>query len=501
MDPDITAEQLMQIGERELASGTSLKKVQELISQAADTLGFPASPGGGLGEAFKLRIEARREAAKVGPTERVAERGRGSAAMQTILNLFSAGQMGSLIDRFGPEGTSGEEFRAGMRDLRIAEPIRTAATEMGASLALPVGGGLLGRAQSLPARMGLGGAVGGVTAGLFGFGEAEGTLPERVEAGARSVGPGVLFGMASGALVRPFVRSGQITGRAVRSNRAANVRLGRELQETTGLSRDINPQLAAARAETQRVSREFFQPLDESFPAVTDPEVLDFMEFVTSAPDTRGAIRAVSSDLLVPGTNATEAVIQRHRPPSFSELQRLRDRLWKNPRTRDSGDELQGIMEEVFPGFREGQIQFRAAKDIEDAFFLGSGEMTSTFRGVKIKVARADQLERALAELPPESHEAFRTGLLQRTINRISRPETGSASEVKLLRDLIDDVDTNGKLRALFPNDRLAEEFQSLVRQEKSARILRRALIRAGVLAGGGIAIGGGIALGAAIIE
>lgn len=501
MDPEITAEQLMQIAEAELASGKSLKEVQGLINQAAETLGLGSGPGGGLGEALRLRLEARREAAKVGPTERVAERGRASALAQTVLNTLSFGQMGSILERLDLPGTSGEEFRAGMRDLRIAEPIRTGATELGAGLAVPVGGGLMNVGRTLGTRVAGGALAGGAISGLFGFGEASGTTPERLEEAARAVPPGALFGGIAGAFARPTRATMEVTGRAARTNRAANVRLGRELQETTGLSRDINPQLTAARAETQRVSREFFQPLDRSFPTVTDPEILDFMEFVTNTPDTRATVRAVSSDLLVPGTNATEAVIQRHRPPSFSELQRLRDRLWKNPRTRDSGDELQGIMEEVFPGFREGQIQFRAAKDIEDAFFLGSGEMTSTFRGVKIKVARADQLERALDELPVESHEAFRTGLLQRTINRISRPETGAASEVKLLRDLIDDVDTSGKLRDLFPNDRLAEEFQSLVRQEKSARILRRALIRAGIAVGGAVALGGAFRLGQEIIE
>ena len=486
MDPEITVEQLMQIAERQF-TGDNLEEVQGLLDQAAKTLGLGSGPGGGLGEAFKLRLEAREGAARGEAIARVAERGRVSAGVQTILNTLSFGQMGSLIDRFGPEGTSGEEFRRGMQDVRLAQPIPTAATELATGAA--IGGPALAARSGLLARMGLGGVAGGTVSGLFGFGEAAGTLPERIEEGARSVGPGMAFGALTGAFIRPTVRTAQVGGRAVRGRRAANIRLGRELQEKAGVTRDINPQLARAQAETERVSREFFQPLDEAFPQVTDPDVLEFLDFARETPEMRGPLRAIAPE-----------VARDQRPISFSELQDFRDRLWKKgSATKDSGDELQSIMEEVFPGFREGNAQFRAAKDIEDAFLLGSGEMNSTFRGVKIKVDRADRLERALAELPPESHEAFRTGLLQRTINRISRPERGAASQVELLRELIDDVDTNGKLRDLFPNDRLAEEFMSLVRQEVSARILRKALIRAGIIGAGGLLLGGAAAVGASL--
>ena len=502
MDPDITAEQLMQMAEAELAQpGAKLAEVQGKLDQAAKALGLGSGPGGGLGEALRLRVEARREGARVDPMLRVAEQGRTSAAMTTFLNTLTLGQMGGLLERFGPEGTSGEEFREGMRDIRTAQPIPTAATELGTGLALPVGGSLMNVGRTLGTRVAGGAVTGGAMSGLFGFGEASGTTPERLEEAAGAVIPGAVFGGVAGAFARPTRATGEVSGRAFRGRRGANKQLGSELQETTGLSRDINPQLAAARAETKRVSEEFFQPLDEAFPEVRDPQIDEFMEELTNSPDARSTVRAVSADLLVPAENASEAVVARSRGPSFDELQDLRNRLWRQNSTRDSGDELQGIMEEVFPRFREGNARFRAAKDIEDAFALGSGEISRTFRGERIRVGSVAQVDEALRVLPVESHEAFRTGLLQRTINRISRPETGVASDVRMLRELIDDVDTNGKLRGLFPNDRLAEEFQSLVRQEKSARILRRALVRAGIGAVQIAALGAALTAGAALLD
>ena len=472
MDP----EQLMLLADQALADGNPLEEVIELVRGKAQREGL----GGDLGTAFRNRVESRQLAEEAETISRVAERGKGVNAAIMALNALTFGQMGSVIDLLDKPGTSGEVFREAVREIRETQPVPAAAAELGGGVVAPGGGIMaLGRRGGRAATVAGGAVAGGGVAGLMGFGEASGTIPERISAGAEQAPAGMLFGGGVAGVLEPFSRTR--FGRAASGRRRVGPRIAGELEETTGLSRDINTARATARAETERVSQEFFAPLDEQFPAVTNQSVREFMEEITKTPDARSAVRAVSSDLLVPGEKAAEAVLERHRPPSFSELRKIRDRLWKNDRTRNEGDELQQIMLDTFPGFREGNAAFRAAKDIEDALALGGGEMTTTFRGERIRTNTPANVQEAFRILPPESHEAFRTGLLQKTLNRLVGAEAGAGKDINLLRSLIDDVNTEGRLRRLFPADASAEEFVRLVRAEASGRAIRRALRYAGI--------------------
>jgi hypothetical protein len=422
-----------------------------------------------------------------------------------------------------------EASRARIENLREVAPGATLLSEIAGGVGVPVGGGI-GIARGLIGRgvpHVLAGAAGGTGAGLLagglvGAGEAEGgpleRLPEAgIGAGIGAVAGGLLGGATSAAApvvgraarwlgreLTPTVRPGMAVAKeaaraeavasrelAGQSRRGQRIAVG--LAETSGAQKPtVRAAVEAEEAGIREVREQMYRPLEEQFGKMDMPEVQE----VLAHPDIRPTVARVVPDI-------------DSRPPSFKELQEVRQRLLKqieaaqpvtdragvriNPgrpaqleRYTSARARLTDAMEEVVPGYREANAAYNSVRGTKRAFDRGRSMYGQRFT--------PDEIEMALADLPDEVHrQAFRDGMVMRWVDALNSREGVSPAAAKRIMEAGPSM--RGRLRAMFPDDTSWDEFQRLVATEENAlrftqatrRLVRLAWVTGG-FAGGGFA-------------
>lgn len=319
-------------------------------------------------------------------------------------------------------GRARERLTASREELGTAGTL--GAQALGIAPTLLVGGGpaarFIQRGGNVLLRGGRAGLVSGgagaAEGGIFGLTTAEGDVGERLPAAAKGAATGGLLGTALGGLGGAAVglaRGAGRFGRKVlptpqgelrRSAVAFSEQLGRTpgqfRRELSELGREVpgvRPTLAdldddlrkiaqeavreapftraqggvvrqvIARADDEAFSkakRRIFQPLEERVDRVPDADLIEFLKSGDMAPFTR----EVSQDLIG----------QTSRPPSFRELQSIRNKLEREIRRRGDDpavfdeikplkDTLDELMEDAVPGFAEANRRFRSVLKFRDA--------------------------------------------------------------------------------------------------------------------------------------
>lgn len=198
-------------------------------------------------------------------------------------------------------------------------------------------------------------------------------------------------------------------------------RLADDMRGGSGLTRTYLESLDAAEGAIDRVRAQYFKPLEELYPAVDDPRISEVLQL----PEVREVI----------GERA-QGVLDGERLPSFMDLQRAMFRLRDKARKagaemefelareyREANRRLVDAMGDAMEEFRPGQQAYRIASKTVDAHELGR----------KMANKPASDVIRTLRDLPEESHDAFRQGLLDRWEHRLGQRETGSGAATSIM--------------------------------------------------------------------
>lgn len=258
---------------------------------------------------------------------------------------------------------------------------------------------------------------------------------------------------------------------------ARGERLVRALRESSGITESMPAGQEAAERAVQEVRREFYRPLEEAFPEVRGPNVAEVLRDPRIKPVARRNAPAAFADEAqvaaairqgVPEAQARQAVP--NKAPSFMELQDimldLRDEVSAaraagrpnaSRRAAEAYDAMVSAMEQDIPGFAEAQAAYRVAARRLGAYEEGFNAWTRSAR----------EIREAMEELPPEAHDAFRVGLLQRWQEKLLAKEgtTGAVNSILRAGD-----DMRGQIRAAFGSD---EAFQQFLRQRDIERTFR----------------------------
>lgn len=501
----MTPEELLELAQRALAEGDySLDEIAAQIDVRARALGFAISPaeGGGLGQAFRNRqesVELKREA------EGLARVGARSPLANVAISAIDAGTF-RLLDELLP-GATGERFRqAAEENIEFAPTAAGASGAMsllapgllaakgtrltgqalrGAGGALQRGGGrvlpALGRQLARPAATAAvaGAGISSGATGLMEFGRTEGTPGERLTAAREMATDPLVLGM--GAIGGPIL--GAAGSRAKRILGPRGPRVASELRETTGLGRRGLNAVREQADEGVAVAKAGLDKVEAANPEIVSGRLETFLDDLRARPDVAGNLRRASIE-----------VAEGRRFADVRDMRRLQANLRRDKRFGDV-DELDQILSDAVPGYKDANTAFRQSSTIREAIELGERGSGRTFEGVKIKTNTKANLERALEALPAEAQDGFLEGLISRELQGLDRPLTGGS--VKRLQNLSDNVQANGKLRGLFRDPAKAEEFIHALNTNVSAAKIKRLLVAGGVL----VTVGAGaqVALGSAV--
>jgi len=420
-----------------------------------------------------------------------------------LLNVAAAGPTGAPAAAAAAADPAAverlEATRQRISDLREVDPGASLMAEAaggmivpltGAKIARTLGGGVLGYAAG-------GAAAGGAGGAAYGFGESEGSPQERIPGaimgGAVGLGVGTLLGAAGKAAAPLLGRAARkIPGmdRILPDPQAPKVTAMRELLPTEqGQARgvrvaenlerlaDVDPSVRAVRVATEEgklaVQRQFYAPLEARFSAEAGGVADEGVMAALRDPDIMTQARLVSREIV------GETV----RPPTFTELQGVRQRLSDKlsaARNRGASDQvrrysealtrMEFAIEEAIPEFKQAQRAWFEVMAVDRAFDQGRAMYSNAAKN------SAEEVAMAIEALPTEeAREAFRKGLLNRFVNRL-RMRTGvSPAEAMKLVDAGPEM--QGKIRGLFPSEANYNEFLTIMQTEHNA-IHRATLVR-----------------------
>ena len=265
---------------------------------------------------------------------------------------------------------------------------------------------------------------------------------------------------------------------------ARGERLIKAMRETSGISESMQAGQEAARRAVQEVREQHYQPLEAAFPevtgqgvqqALTDPRVARVARRTAQdiVADEGAIARAVKQG--VPEADARQVVAPK-RAPSFTELQdimmdlrdevtaaRIAGRPNRSRRAAEALDIITSAMEQDIPGFSEAQGAFRIASKTLEAYDEGFTAWTKSAR----------EIQEAMQELPPEAHDAFRVGLLQRWQEKLLEKE-GTTGTVNSLLRAGDEM--RGQIRAAFGDEDALGEFLRQSDLERTFRLTEAAV-------------------------
>lgn len=238
-------------------------------------------------------------------------------------------------------------------------------------------------------------------------------------------------------------------------------RLARDMRKTAGISESMEAGQKAARRAVQEVREQHYLPLEEAFPQVPGENVQAALQ--------RPRIREVAR-------RTAKEVADGERPPSFTELQDimmdLRDdvtaaraagRPNASRRAAQAHDEIVSAMEADIPGFAEAQNAFRLASKRLEAYQDGFDAWAKSAREIRER----------MAELPPEAHDPFRAGLLQRWEEKLLTREGTAGSVNKILRA---GPEAREQIRAAFGSDEAFRQFLRTRDLERTFRLTEKAV-------------------------
>ena len=293
--------------------------------------------------------------------------------------------------------------------------------------------------------MGRGAAAGGLFGGLQGAGRAEGGLVERGK-GALEVGiPSAAFGGAAAGLFGavPSVVTG-MRGRAAR-NRARNPRiahLSRNAANEEGVT-NLPSQMLRQRDEAKDAIHQAFQQLDEAPPIMSNQ-----MKFALGDPLNAPAFRAEFRN------HGLESHLRRfedaiNKPSGtrgaglkFEDIQRVRGTLQDQiddqlRRTQGGGiaqelikrkNRFDDAVEEMLPN-QSVRMRWRQVSQVDDGLSAGAKAANGSIDAARL-------LESQFKDTGGEALQAFRAGMLDNIINKIS--DRGGTTQVsdKLIQQL-----------------------------------------------------------------
>lgn len=390
-----------------------------------------------------------------------ALRGAGAFARQLVRQPTDVGAAADSARAAASEGT--QQARAGVSEARDRLP---GLLEFGAEVAplavLPAAAGQRAIARGGAGLLGTGArgaAVGGAEGQFIGMGSAEGSAGER----AMQAVPEAALGVAGGGVLG----GGTAAVNAVRRRASGRgPRVAEALRETTGVD-DLVRASDDVEAVRQAARREFYGPLDEM--ELDHPELLSWLR----DPSHRAG-RTVR--------NSLPEVFAGKRPPTFRELQKVRESLSAS-RVLDEGElaRLNRLMDEATDG---------GASRADRAYAQAMEPVEALQEGRKFYNKSAADIEMAQRGLSPEALRSFRTGQLHEIIRRLEKRESGSLSWLRNFMDA--GPETLRVARTLFPSDEAFEEFTRAANQEQSAQAVSRVVRKylpgfvAGAAAGAG---------------
>lgn len=256
-------------------------------------------------------------------------------------------------------------------------------------------------------------------------------------------------------------------------------RMAESLRREAGLPERMARGKELADAAVRRVREQHYRPLEEAFQSVDGPNVAAALR----DPRVAAVAKRVAPDLVdedVAKKLAEMGVpankLPAGRPPSFRELQDvmmdLRDdasaaraagRPNASMKSNEAYETLLSAMEQDIPGFADAQAAFRKAAKTLEAYDIGHG----------MKGKPASELAAEMAKLPPEAHDAFRVGLIERWEEALRTRDTGGAAAGALTnagQELRDQV------RVLFGSDEAFRRFLARTGLEETFQITERAL-------------------------
>lgn len=299
--------------------------------------------------------------------------------------------------------------------------------------------------------------------------EEAGIAPEDVRRGMAALGPEAVIADLDPALARraraavnlapSLERVGGPVQRLAERTEARGERLARAMREASGITETMESGKALAERAVEDVRARYYRPLEQAFPEVTGPNITEALRDPRIAQVARRTARDLDE-----------------RPPSFTELQdimgNLRDRFMAARKARkphmyhkalDDYNKLVSAMEQDIPGFREAQDAFMRAARTVQAFGAGAKAWTKSAR----------EIREAMAELPPEAHDAFRTGLLQRWEESLLSKEGTSGAVNSILKA---GPEIREQIRIVFGSDEAFQDFLRTRGLERQFRLTEAAV-------------------------
>lgn len=210
---------------------------------------------------------------------------------------------------------------------------------------------------------------------------------------------------------------------------------------------------------------------------ITDRAVLSILE----DPDVAPHVRAVSKQ-----------VARGERPPTFEEIQRVRQRLRKGERAKPelgaAADELTNALHDMDPRIARADAAWAELQDYERALEAGRKLYTKSAATIERELRKYDR-----AFLGPADRtraDVMRDGMIYELARRL---ETSEPFDMKAFRNLFEaGPEMEAKWRAMF-GDQGYEHLRQVLHQEQSAETIRKWLVRAliGTAGAGALSVGG----------
>lgn len=393
----------------------------------------------------------------------------GRSVLRATGNKIAAGIAGGAAGGLLGGATTG----AGEAEGGIGQ--RVAGAAMGGTVGLLAGGAFGGGAAGVGRAVERGGGMLGSARAHAGasldrsLAEAGVFNPDEIVSRVKALGPGSVVADLSPNLGREAraaanqapslaAEGGPIRALERRASERGE-RIASDLRAASGLSRNYEESLEAAKAAIPEVRAAHYKPLEEAFPAVNGRNVSDALKDPRIAP----LVRKVAPD-----------VAAGKRAPSFRELQDImmdtRDEMSaarkagrpnRAQKAREAYDLIAGAMDEDIPGFADAQRAYGIAQSRVGAHDLGRRMASKSPSDIRVE----------LDALPEEARDAFRQGLLDRFETQL-RERTGGGGPSGKAIAMINAGDTmRDRLRLIVGNDPgMKELLTGLEREARWAR-------------------------------
>lgn len=193
--------------------------------------------------------------------------------------------------------------------------------------------------------------------------------------------------------------------------------LATQLEKMGRITKSYEESLREAVEGKAAVREQFYRPLEERYPDITDPALLEVLQDWRIAPvvaklprrpDQKGVSFAMLQDVRKILKDAAEGKAEY---PHGGTL------------AREARDDLDNAMKDRLPGYRDANRAYWGAKRREAAHELGT----------KFVDRPAREIQKEIEALPAEARDAFRLGVITRMTERLRNRDTGSGTATGLI--------------------------------------------------------------------